>query len=52
MRYKNSGKEILYFNNSIEVSKALFFIIVALRNIFSYFYIYAWVGIIVLQFIS
>jgi hypothetical protein len=30
----------------------LFFIILILRNIFTYLYIYLWIGIIVIQFIA
>lgn len=39
-------------DNSISVGGSLLFFALVLRNVFSYFYIYAWIGIIVLQFVA
>jgi len=43
---------MLHYNNSIEISKAIFFFVILLRNIFGYFYGYLWVGVLIFQFIA
>lgn len=42
----------MHFDNSIAVGNGLFLGVLMLRNVFTYFYVYAWVAIIVLQFIA
>ena len=42
----------MHFDNSITVGNGLFLGVLVLRNVFTYFYIYAWIAVVVLQFIA
>jgi magnesium-transporting ATPase (P-type) len=45
-------RELLHFSNSLEMGSVLFFLALFLRNIFGYLYIYAWLAILILQFLA
>lgn len=42
----------MHFDNSLTVGNGLFLAVLMLRNVFTYFYIYAWISVIVLQLIA
>ncbi len=42
----------MHYNNSLKIGSFIFILALFLRNIFGYIYIYSWISIIVLQFIS
>lgn len=42
----------MHFDNTLTVGNGLFLAVLMLRNVFTYFYIYTWIAVIVLQFIA
>lgn len=42
----------MHFSNSLEVSSLLFVLALLFRNVFGYLYIYAWLAIIIFQFVA
>ena len=43
-------KELIYFSNSLKVGSILTFLSILFRNFFTYFYVWACVALILLQF--